>query len=138
MANFFLRQLFRITGSKVPTSLLRWEQLSSVTVLLDADAEDAPQAERMVRELLGSALREIVPVRRKKLIRVRKETQALVSLLPFNDFRSEYVLRRSRAQFKAGRVPLDVLDLVVSDPEGQSFPQTEVFGKMVDIIKNLK
>lgn len=138
MASFFARQIYKFTASKVPTSLLKWQHIHTVTVLLDADSPDAAEAEAQVRGLFGEALYALVPVHRRKPVRVRKETQVLLSLLPYNNWRSEYIVRRSRAEFKIGRVPLDVFDLVVSDPEGKSFSQSDVLTRIVEIIKDLK
>ncbi len=138
MANFFVRLLYRVTGSKLPTSLLHWSDIDAVTVMIDADAPDAGLAEEAVHKAFGKSVKAIVKVNARKHYRVRRDTQVLLSLLPYNNWKSEYFLRRSKAVFKIGRIPLPVLDLVVSDPEGQSFPQTEVLDRMVEIIKGLK
>ena len=142
MADFPVNIAIRLFGSKVPTSLMPFSDISQVTVLLDADAEDAEQAEEKVKQFFASRGIQltVVPVRAKKLIRVYRETQVLISLVPNASWRLEYVVRRSRARFKAGRVqlPEEPFDLVVSDPEGKSFPQTEVFERMTELMMELR
>ena len=138
MADFPVNIAIRLFGSKVPTSLMPFSDISQVTVLLDADAEDALETEKKVKEFFSSKGIQLVlvPVRAKKLIRVYRETQVLISLVPNAAWRLEYVVRRSRARFKAGRVQLpgEPFDLVVSDPEGRSFPQAEVFERMAELM----
>lgn len=142
MANFFIETALRLLGSRRPTSLMLLRDISQVTVLLDADAEDYAAAEDTVRQYFASKGIQLIirPVRAKKAIKVHRDTQVLLSLVPRNSWRLEYVLRRSRASFKIGRFQLGngVLDLVVSDPEGSVFPQTAVFGRMMEILEGLK
>lgn len=142
MASLVANILIQAFRSKVPTSLMRLADISQVTVLLDADAEDAAAAEEKVKKYFANKGIQLVifPVRQKKLIRAYRNTQVLLSLVSGDNWHLEYVIRRSRASFKIGRtqLPGDVLDLVVSDPEGTHFPQTEVFGRMMEIVEGLK
>ena len=141
MANPLLKIAVRWFGSKVPTSLMHLDDIREVTVLLDADANDAPQAEAAIRDYFAAKgiLLTLVGVHAKKPVRASRNTQAIISLVPWNSFRMEYVLNRSSARFKAGRRQLsgEVLDLVVSDPEGRPYPQTEVFARMMELVEGL-
>ena len=142
MASFLANILIHAFRSKAPTSLMRLADISQVTVLLDADAEDAAAAKEKVKKYFAKKGIQLIifPVRQKKLIRAYRNTQVLLSLVAGDNWHLEYVIRRSRASFKIGRtqLPGDVLDLVVSDPEGTHFPQTEVFGRMMEIVEGLK
>lgn len=141
MANALINIALHWLGSKVPTSLMRLEDISQVTVLLDAGAPDAEAAAEKVKEyfaLKGIQL-IVVPVLPKKCIRAYRNTQVLLSLVPGCDWRLEYVVRRSRACFKIGReqLPGEPFDLVVSDPAGTHYPQTEVFARMMELVEGL-
>jgi len=129
-------------GSKVPTSLMHMCDISMVTVLLDADAPDAAETETAVKNYFAAKGIQLilVPVMAKKRIKVHKDTQVLLSLVPGDNWQLEYVVRRSRAVFKIGRTQLEgePFDLVVSDPEGTNYPQTEVFGRMMELLEGLK
>lgn len=120
---------------------MRLADISQITVLLDADAEDAPEAVNRIKEYFAKKGIQLIifPVRRKKLIRACRDTQVLLSLVPGDNWHLEYVVRRSRASFKIGRtqLPEDPFDLVVSDPEGTHFPQCEVFDRMMEIVTGL-
>ena len=142
MANALINIALRWLGSKVPTSLMRLGDISQVTVLLDVGAPDAAEAEEKVKEyfaLKGIQL-IVVPVFPKKCIRAYRNTQVLLSLVPDAGWRLEYVVRRSRACFKIGReqLPGEPFDLVVSDPAGTHYPQTEVFARMTELMEGLK
>ena len=142
MANALINIALHWLGSKVPTSLMRLEDISQVTVLLDAGAPDAAEAMDKVRNyfaLKGIQL-IVVPVFPKKCIRAYRNTQVLLSLVPDAGWRLEYVVRRSRARFKIGRVQLpgEPFDLVVSDPAGTSYPQTEVFSRMMELVEGFR
>ena len=142
MASLVANILIHAFRSKNPTSLMRLADISQVTVLLDADAEDAAAAEEKVKKYFAEKGIQLIifPVRQKKMIRAYRNTQVLISLVPGDNWHLEYVIRRSRAVFKIGRtqLPGDILDLVVSDPEGTHFPQAEVFGRMMEIVEGLK
>lgn len=142
MANFLINTVLRWLESKVPTSLMRFSDISQVTVLLDAGAEDAAEAEEKVKAFFAGrgiqlVLVKVLPGRR---IKAHKETQVLLSLVPDAGWRLEFAVRRSRARFKIGRtqLPGEPFDLVVSDPAGTSFPQTEVFERMMELVESLK
>lgn len=142
MANTLINTILRRFGSKVPTALMPLQDISQVTVLLDADAPDAADALEKVKEyfaLKGIQL-IVVPVFAKKCIRVHRQTQVLLSLVPGCAWRLEYVVRRSRACFKIGReqLPTEPFDLVVSDPEGTTYPQTEVFVRMMELVERFR
>lgn len=138
----FLDIALRWLGSKVPTSLMHLEDISQVTVLMDAGAEDASEAMDKVKAWFAKKGIQliIVPVFEKKCIRACRTTQVLMSLVPGSDWRLEYAVRRSRACFKIGRaqLPGEPFDLVVSDPAGTNFPQTEVFVRMTELMEGLK
>ena len=142
MANLLINTALRWLESKVPTSLMRFSDISQVTVLLDAGAEDAAEAEEKVKAFFAGRGIQLVLVKvlSGRRIKAHKETQVLLSLVPDAGWRLEYAVRRSRAQFKIGRVQLpgEPVDLVVSDPAGTSFPQTEVFERMMDLAESLK
>lgn len=142
MANALINLALRWLGSKVPTSLMRLEDISQVTVLIDADAPDAVEAMDKVKTyfaIKGIQL-IVVPVFAKKRIKAYRNTQVLLSLMPGDDWRLEFVVKRSRARFKIGRtqLPGEPFDLVVSDPDGTSFPQTKVFARMMELVESLK
>ena len=142
MANFPANILIRSFRSKNPTSLMRLADISQVTVLLDADAEDAAVAEEKVKKYFARKGIQLVifPVHQKKLIRAYRNTQVLLSLVPSCGWHLEYVVKRSRALFKIGRaqLPGEPFDLVVSDPADTSYPQTEVFERMMELVEALK
>lgn len=142
MANALINTALRWLGSKVPTSLMALSDISQVTVLIDADAPDAVEAMDKVKTyfaIKGIQL-IVVPVFAKKRIKAYRNTQVLLSLMPGDDWRLEFVIKRSRARFKIGRTQLlgEPFDLVVSDPDGTSFPQTEVFARMMELVESLK
>jgi len=141
MANFPVNMAIRWFGSKVPTSLMHLSDISQVTVLLDADAPDAEDAANKVKAFfLGRGVQLIlVPVHQKGFVRACRETQVLLSLVPGSNWRLEYAVRRSHARFKIGRAqfPGEPFDLVVSDPEGTHYPQSEVFARMMELIEGL-
>ena len=118
------------------------KDISQVTVLIDADAPDRAEAECLVKEYFAARGIQLIlfPVFSGKTIKVQRDTQVLLSLVPRNSWRLEYVIRRSHAAFKIGRFQLDgqVLDLVVPDPAGKVFPQTDVFRKMMEIEEGLR
>lgn len=128
--------------SKTPTSLMRMSDISQVTVLLDAGADDVDEAEEKVKAFFaGKGIQlVVVKVRPKKCIKVHRDTQVLLSLVPYSGWRLEYAVRRSRAVFKIGRrqLPDEPFDLVVSDPDGKSFSQIEVFARMMELLESLK
>lgn len=141
MANALINTALRWLGSKVPTSLMALSDISQVTVLLDDGAPDAVDAMDMVKTYFAAKGIQliVVPVLAKKRIKVHRNTQVLLSLVPGDDWRLEYVVKRSRACFKIGRtqLPGEPFDLVVSDPDGTSFPQTEVFARMMELVEAL-
>ena len=142
MANLLINTVLRWRGSKIPTSLMRMSDISQVTVLLDAGADDAAEAEEKVIAFFAGRGVQLVLVRvlPKKRIRVHRDTQVLLSLVPYSGWRLEYAVRRSRAVFKIGRrqLPGEPFDLVVSDPDGKSYRQVEVFARMMEILGDLK
>ena len=84
MANLLINTALRWLESKVPTSLMRFSDISQVTVLLDAGAEDAAEAEEKVKAFFAGrgiqlVLVKVLPGRR---IKAHKETQVLLSLVP--------------------------------------------------------
>ncbi len=103
---------------------MRMSDISQVTVLLDAGADDVDEAEEKVKAFFaGKGIQlVVVKVRPKKCIKVHRDTQVLLSLVPYSGWRLEYAVRRSRAVFKIGRrqLPDEPFDLVVSDPDGKS------------------
>lgn len=142
MANLLINTALRWLESKVPTSLMRFSDISQVTVLLDAGAEDAAEAEEKVKAFFAGrgiqlVLVKVLPGRR---IKAHKETQVLLSLVPDAGWRIEYAVHRSRARFKIGRKQLsdEPFDLVVSDPDGKSYRQVEVFARMMELLESLK
>lgn len=134
--------MLRLFHSRIPTSIVPLTQFRRVTLLLDATAPDAEKAWNDALTFFGKTGSEltVVPVERKGLIRTSRRTDVLISLLPVHDWRSRYVVCRSQAVFKIGRGQFGkpVFDLVVSDPEGRTFPQSEVLGKIFDILRKLK
>ncbi len=142
MASFPASILIRAFRSKNPTSLMRLADISQVTVLLDADAEDASAAMDKVQGYFARKGIQLVifPVRQKKFIRAYRNTQVLLSLVPGSSWHLEYVVKRSRALFKIGRtqLPGEPFDLVVSDPAGTSYPQCEVFARMMELVESFK
>ena len=62
---------------------MRLAAISQVTVLLDADADDAAAAENKVKKYFARKGIQLVvfPVRQKKLIRAYRNTQVLLSLV---------------------------------------------------------
>lgn len=121
---------------------MRISDISQVTVLLDAGAKDAAEAEEKVKAFFARKGIQLVLVKvlPRKRIKAYKETQVLLSLVPYAGWKMEYTVRCSRAQFKIGRVQLpgEPFDLVVSDPSNTSFPQTEVFARMMELVESLK
>ena len=111
---------------------MRMSDISQVTVLLDAGADDAAEAEEKVIAFFAGRGVQLVLVRvlPKKRIRVHRDTQVLLSLVPYSGWRLEYAVRRSR--------PGEPFDLVVSDPDGKSYRQVEVFARMMEILGDLK
>ncbi len=142
MASLLHKIIFRWFASKKPTSLMHLADISQVTVLLDGGAPDAAATGQKVKEFFAAKGIQlvIVPVFKKRALRVCRDTQVLVSLVPWQNFPLEYALRRSKARFKIGRmqIPGDVLDLVVSDPENEHYPQNEVFSRMMEIVESLQ
>ena len=142
MASFPASILIRAFRSKNPTSLMRLADISQVTVLLDAAAADASGAMDKVQGYFARKGIQLVifPVRQKKFIRAYRNTQVLLSLVPGSSWHLEYVVKRSRALFKIGRtqLPGEPFDLVVSDPAGTSYPQCEVFARMMELVESFK
>lgn len=134
--------MLKLFHSRIPTSIVPLAEFRRVTVLLDATAPDFEKAWNVALTFFGKTGSEltVVPVERKGLIRTSRKTDVLISLLPVHDWRSRYVVCRSQAKFKIGRGQFDkpVFDLVVSDPEGRQFPQSEVLEKIFDILRKLK
>lgn len=142
MANLLINTVLRWRRSKTPTSLMRMSDISQVTVLLDAGADDVDEAEEKVKAFFaGKGIQLVlVKVRPKKCIKVHRDTQVLLSLVPDAGWRIEYAVHRSRARFKIGRKQLsdEPFDLVVSDPDGKSYRQVEVFARMMELLESLK
>ena len=142
MARFLIDTIFRWTGSKQPTSLMRLSDISEVTVLLDGDEPSVDEVAHVVGNFFVAKGIQLVMVkaRQRRWIKVHRDTQVLLSLVPWKGFNLEYAVRRSRAAFKIGRCqfPGEPFDLVVSDPEGTRFSQPDVFRRMMEIIANLK
>lgn len=142
MANLLINTALRWLESKVPTSLMRFSDISQVTVLLDAGAEDAAEAEEKVKAFFAGRGIQLVLVKvlSGRRIKAHKETQVLLSLVPDAGWRIEYAVHRSRARFKIGRKQLsdEPFDLVVSDPDGKSYRQVEVFARMMELLESLK
>ena len=142
MANTLINTTLRWLGSKVPTSLMHMSDISQVTVLMDADAADFAESKEKVKDYFASRGIQltICPVRSRKLIKACRDTQVLISLVPSDNWHVEYVVRRSCARFKIGRMQLpgDVFDLVVSDPQGTQYPQSEVFTRMMELMEGMK
>ena len=63
MANFLINTALRWLESKVPTSLMRFSDISQVTVLLDAGAEDAAEAEEKVKAFFAGRGIQLVLVK---------------------------------------------------------------------------
>lgn len=137
-----INTVLRWRRSKTPTSLMRMSDISQVTVLLDAGADDVDEAEEKVKAFFaGKGIQLVlVKVRPKKCIKVHRDTQVLLSLVPDAGWRIEYAVHRSRARFKIGRKQLsdEPFDLVVSDPDGKSYRQVEVFARMMELLESLK
>lgn len=121
---------------------MRMSDISQVTVLLDAGADDVDEAEEKVKAFFaGKGIQLVlVKVRPKKCIKVHRDTQVLLSLVPDAGWRIDYAVHRSRARFKIGRKQLsdEPFDLVVSDPDGKSYRQVEVFARMMELLESLK
>lgn len=137
-----INTVLRWRRSKTPTSLMRMSDISQVTVLLDAGADDVDEAEEKVKAFFaGKGIQLVlVKVRPKKCIKVHRDTQVLLSLVPDAGWRIDYAVHRSRARFKIGRKQLsdEPFDLVVSDPDGKSYRQVEVFARMMELLESLK
>lgn len=142
MARFLIDTILRWADSKTPTSLMRLSDISQVTVLLDGDEPSVDEVAHVVRNFFAAKGIQLVLVnaRSKRPVKAYRNTQVLLSLVPWKGFFFEYAVRRSNACFKIGRsqLPGEPFDLVVSDPEGKHFSPTEVFGRMMEIISNLK
>ena len=112
-------------------------------VLLDADAPDfaeaALEAESYFR---GKGISMLLrAVHKNRFIWSRRKADLFISLLPEPSWHLSWVARTSRASIKAGRFQLrhgKVFDLVVSDPAGKTFPQTEVFRQITTILGTIQ
>lgn len=139
---FWITLLLLIFGSRRRTGFTPLSDLDKAAVVIDGDAPDADSTEDDIRKFFSS---KGIPVqvsraRKGRLIHVKKKAGLFVSLLPENNWKNEYVSRRSRACFKVGRFPTkkETYDLVVSDPEGKRFPQREVWKTISGIIDKVK
>ena len=138
----FLTILLWLLGSRVKTGFIPLSKVKKAAVLLCGDDPDFEQTAIDVIKFFdryGIAV-EIVPVRKGRLIVVRRNVDLFISLLPENGFKAEYVARRSKALFKVGRYQMrkETFDLVVSDPEGKRYPQREVWDTISKIISQTK
>ena len=142
MANLLINTALRWLGSKVPTAMMPLSDISEITVILDAEADDAAEAAEKVTSFFNGKdiAVSLVSASPGRCIRADKDTQVLLSLLPDAGWKLEFAVRCSRARFKIGRrqLPGEPFDLVVSDPEGVTYPQTEVFFRMMEIVSGLK
>lgn len=142
MARFLIDTIFRWTGSKQPTSLMRLSDISEVTVLLDGDEPSVDEVAHVVGNFFAAKGIQLVLVeaRQHRWVKAHRDTQVLLSLVPWKGFNLEYAVRRSRATFKIGRCqfPGEPFDLVVSDPSGTRYSQIDIFRRMMEIIANLQ
>ena len=136
----FLTIILWLLGSRVKTGFTPLSKVKKAAVLLCADDPDFEAAAIDVVKFFDSygIAVEIVPVRKGRLIVVRRKVELFISLIPENGFKAEYVARRSKALFKIGRYQMrkETFDLVVSDPEGKRYPQREVFKTIANIISH--
>ena len=112
-------------------------------VLLDADAPDFTEAALAAESFFrgkGISMR-LKAVHKKRFIWSRRKVDLFISLLPAPSWHLSWVARSSKAKVKAGRFQLrhgKVFDIVVSDPAGRSFPQTEVFRQITYILSTIQ
>jgi len=142
MARFLIDTFLRWVESKQPTSLMRLSDITQVTVLLDADEPSVDEAVHVVKNYFAAKGIQLVLVnaRSGRIVKAYRESQVLISLVPWKSLFLEYAVRHSRAVFKIGRsqLPGEPFDLVVSNPEGTNYPQAVVFGRMMELLESLK
>ena len=142
MARFLVDTILRWAASKESTSLMRLSDISQVTVVLDGDDPSVGEVAHVVKSFFAAKGMQLVLVEahQHRWVKAHRDTQVLLSLVPWKGFFFELAIRRSRARFKIGRtqLPGEPFDLVVSDPAGTSYLQTEVFGRMMELVEGLK
>lgn len=112
-------------------------------VLLDADAPDFAEAALAAESFFrGKGIPMLLKaVHKNRFIWSRRKVDLFISLLPSPSWHLSWVARSSKASIKAGRFQLrhgNVFDLVVSDPAGKPFPQTEVFKQITFILSTIQ
>ena len=139
---FWITLILILLGSRKKTGFTPLGKVKKAAVVIDGDAPDAAETEKDIRRFFdarGIAV-QVSKACKGRFIKVKRKVELFVSLLPENGWKNEYVSRRSRACFKAGRFPTkkETYDLVVSDPQGKHFPQREVWKTISGIIDKVK
>lgn len=142
MARFLVDTILRWAASKESTSLMRLSDISQVTVVLDGDDPSVGEVAHVVKSFFVAKGMQLVLVeaRQHRWVKAHRDTQVLLSLVPWKGFFFELAIRRSRARFKIGRaqLPAEPFDLVVSDPSGTRYSQIDIFRRMMEIIATLQ
>lgn len=121
--------------SKVPTSLVPLEQISSVAVLR---TEGDYAVDKEINDFFSSrGIR--VRLLSKTSPRLRTDDDMFISLLAERGIDETYAVECSTAKFKVGIHNIrNYFDLTVQSPEGGDARQVAIFQSIADILKKIR
>lgn len=109
------------------------------------DFRKLTEGERLITSITTTVLRKDLnwygrPSKEKVELMLSGEPDMFISLLRKNDFPIQFMAAASRAHFKVGRSQLDgnIFDVVVSDPEGRTISEAEIFAEMLKLLDKIQ